>query len=269
MQSLIQARAFFETLLQQKEMLLSEVLTFFKRKNGSVDTAWADQFILRVHNGGALALVDSQGQVSAYSADALKTPEIYSLVLKNAAMLDEGRDGGYLALGMPDFPVEDNPPEIHCTLEYHSLLRVVGEKQGAERLAERVRAFTHFFAWQLSIKNLSVAASFFSRETLKQYDEFILAKKLQELEAVYGEFSYFDRVSVDTIYHGDGRNKKLFREMALPKSVNRDARRGESEFYLVAMHSPGGSMIDAVRIALDIIEEEGLLRILNIEWYVE
>lgn len=269
MQSLIQARAFFEVFLKQKEMPLSGVLMFFKRKNGSVDTALADQFILRIHNGGALALIDGDGNLSAYSADALKTPERYSLVLQNPGLLDEGCSGGYLALGVPDFPVEDSPPEFHCTLEYHSLLRVVGEKAGAERLVERIRAFTHLFAWQLSNKNLSVVASFFSEAPAKKYDEPLLAEKLQELEAIYGEFSYFDRVSVYTVYHGKDRNKKLFREMALPKGISRDARRGESEFYLVAMHTPGGSMLNAVRIALDIIEENGLLRIINVTWYVE
>lgn len=58
----------------------------------------------------------------------------------------------------------------------------------------------------------------------------LLRAGLEELESLYGNISHFDQVSLHTIYHGKGRNKKLFREMSLPKGMDRDSRRGESGF---------------------------------------
>jgi hypothetical protein len=35
------------------------------------------------------------------------------------------------------------------------------------------------------------------------------------------------------------------------------------------MHTPSGSMINAVRVSLGVIEEEGLLKIASIDWHME
>lgn len=269
MQSVIKPRAFFEALLAQKKMPLTDALAFFVKKNGKPDIAWAYQFMLQIHNGDVLGVIDNNGVDFVFSEQYLAQPDHYSLIIKDSAALDSRVIGGYLALADAAFPVEDIPPEHHCALQFFPLFRIVGESAGAESLAERVRAFTHFFAYQVSTRKLSIAASLFSSTISTRNTESALQDQLAELESVYGELSYFDRVTLHTIYHGKGRNKKLFREMALPKGVDRDARRGESEFYLVGMHTPSGAMIHAARVSLGIVEEGGLLKIAEINWYIE
>lgn len=269
MRSVVQPRIFFEALITRKKIPLIEVLKFFTKKNGNSDLEWASQFIYSIHQGGALILEDAAGQQRPFSSELLSEADKYILVLKDIGVLDSYTSSGYLALADLNFPVEDTPPEHHCALQFHALFRVVGEKEGAEREAEKIRAFTHFFAYQLATKDLDKAAHFFSSLIGDKNTAPLLLAKLESVESIYGEISYFDQVSLDTVYYGKGRNKKLFREMSLPKGVDRDMRRGESEFYLVGMHTPSGSMLNAVRVALGVIEEEGVLKIANIDWHME
>lgn len=269
MRSDLKPRAFFEELLTRKKMPLSEALTFFVKKNGTPDIKSASQFILEIHGGDALCLIDQNGHELAFSESRLQNAEQYMLTIKDMAALDSHVQSGYLIFADLGFQVEEIPPESYCALQFASTLRIVGDKLGAESLVERVRAFTHFFAHQLAIKHIADAAKFFSSAIAELNNEARLSEKIIDLEAIYGELSLFDRVTVHTVYHSKGRDKKLFREMNLPKGVQRDLRRGESEFFLVGMHTPSGSMIHAVRISLGIIEENGLLKIASITWYKE
>lgn len=269
MRSIMKPREFYDELLVRRSMPLPEVLTYFHKKNGKPDLDWASQFIYSIHQGGALILEDGAGQQHAFSSEHLSEAEKYTLVLKDIAVLDSFTSSGYLALADLNFPVEESPPEIHCVLQFHPLFRVVGEREGALNLAEKVRAFTHFFAYQLATKNVAKAATFFSSSISDKNSVPLLRAKLEELESLYGKISHFDQVSLHTIYHGKGRDKKLFREMSLPKGMSRDSRRGESEFCLVGMHTPSGAMMSGVRVSLGIVEEDGLLKIADINWYVE
>lgn len=262
-------RAFFEALMIQREMKLTQVLEYFLKDNGQPDFAWACRCILEIHGGEALRVVDNDGNESSFVEECLAQPDTYTLMVKDIAALDSRVRSGYLVVADLRYPQDDAPPEYYCNLVFHETLRVVGEKAGAASLAERVRAFTHYFAYQLATKNLSSAESLFSSFISDEYSAFTLEEKLRELESRYGEISYFDRVTLFTVYHGKGRNKKLFREMNLPKGVDRDLRRGEAEFYLVGRHTPSGIMINAGRVVLGIIEEQGLLKIVDIAWYVE
>jgi hypothetical protein len=271
MRSIVKPRAFFEALIVRKKMPLDEALNFFINKNGKPDYAWASQFILQIHGGDALCLMNADGDEQPFSEERLHDAQPYTLAIKDMAALDSHvyAVGSYLIFADLGFSVEEIPPESYCALQFSPMLRIVGDKLGTESLVERVRAFTHFFAYQLSTKKMDSAASFFCSAISNQNTEAILSEKLSELEAIYGELSFFDRVTLHTVYHGKGRDKKLFREMILPKGINRDHRRGESEFHLVGMHTPSGGMIHAVRISLGIIEEKGLLKIATIAWIME
>ncbi len=269
MRSDVNPRAFFDELMAKREIKLAKALGYFLKKNGKPDLAWACQCILDVHGGEALLVVDQNGNELPFIEDFLAQPDAYTLIVKDMAVLDSRVRSGYLVLADLRFPLDDAPPEHYCNLEFHETLRVVGEKAGAAPLVERVRAFTHFFAYQLATKNLSKAATLFSSFISDKYSASSLAVTLGELESEYGELSYFDRVTVYTVYHGKERNKKIFREMTLPKGVDRDLRRGESEFWLVGKHTPSGIMINAARVALGIIEEQGVLKVIDIAWYAE
>nr|WP_315482157.1 hypothetical protein [uncultured Undibacterium sp.] len=269
MRSDLKPRAFFAELLTRKKIPLPEVLTFFINKNGKHDSKWASQFILEIHGGDALCLIDQNGNELSFSESCFQNAEQYTLAIKDMAALDSHVQSGYLIFADLGLSVEEIPPESYCALQFSPMLRIVGDKVGAESLVERIRAFTHFFAHQLSIKRIAVAANFLSSAIVEINNEAQLSEKIGKLEAIYGELSFFDRVTVNTVYHGKGRDKKLFREMDLPKGMRRDLRRGESEFHLVGMHTPSGSMIHAVRISLGIIEENGLLKIASIAWHKE
>lgn len=269
MRSIVKPREFYDQLLVRRSMPLPEVLTYFHKKNGKPDLEWVSQFIYSIHQGGALILEDGAGKQYEFSSEHLSEAEKYTLVLKDVGMLDSFTSGGYLALADLSFSVEESPPEIHCALQFHPLFRVVGEREGALNLAEKVRAFTQFFAFQLATGNVTKAAAFFSSSISDKNSVPLLRARLEGLESLYGNISHFDQVSLHTIYHGKGRNKKLFREMALPKGMDRDSRRGESEFWLVGMHTPSGAMMSGVRVSLGIVEEGGLLKIADINWYVE
>lgn len=269
MRSVVKPRECYEALLVRRSMPLAEVLTYFQKKNGKPDLEWASQFLYLIHQGGALVVEDAVGQQHPFASECLSEAENYSLVLNDVAVLDSYVPNGYLALAELSFPVESTPPEVYCALQYHSVFRVVGVRDGAADLAEKIRAFTQYFAYQMSTGNATKAAGFFSSLISDKNTAPLLQERLSEFEAGYGAISHFDQITIHTVYNGKGRNKKLFREMALPKGADRDQRRGESEFLLVGMHTPSGAMLSSVRLSLGVIEELGVLKIANINWHFE
>lgn len=125
-------------------------------------------------------------------------------------------------------------------------------------LAERVRAFTHYFAFNLVTRNAAKLEVLFSSKVRDTQSVEAIYAKIAKLENQHGvPYEHFDHVEVIAVYNGKHGDTKVSEQMTLPRGVDRAARRGESSFQLISVHTPNGVAVHDYTVYLAIIEEEG------------
>lgn len=98
-------------------------------------------------------------------------------------------------------------------VKYDFGMPIIGDLKGSMTLAERVRAFTHYFAFNLVTRNTEKLEALFSS---KIHDS-------QSAEAIYARIAKLERKDGVPFGHFDHVRSSLFTtaNMATPKSVSK------------------------------------------------
>jgi hypothetical protein len=163
----------------------------------------------------------------------------------------------------------DELEEHYCWagVRARDILRIIGDQDEATLLAERIRAFTHYLAFNLVVRNDHKVDVLFSDKVAEKQSAAGIRSQIAALEKEYGKFDHFDHVKVITVYNGEHRDTKTSEDLPLPRGVDRAARRGRSTFNLISVHTPNGVAIHEYIVDLSIIEEHGLFRVSGSRMY--
>ncbi len=264
----IRHRQLLAMLVNNTSVPLTEVIDCFADSKGRADLAAVDEALQFLDVGDSYYLFKKGSTEPLYLSDELlENPEDYSVVLTGLEGLEINMSEDFENLLDDSELSEDGPNEFYAEIKDREGLRIIGEPDGATNLAERIRAFTHYFGFHLAARKFDVVESLLSDHIRETHSAAELEAKMVSLEKQYGPFDYFDHVELITLYNGENADHKTDNEMKLPQGASRQARRGEARFRLVAMHTPNGIMLHDYTVYLAIIEEAGRFKVCDIRWY--
>ncbi|MEC5386594.1 hypothetical protein VVD49_12730 [Uliginosibacterium sp. H3] len=254
-----------DQLIARKNLPFEEVLAMFAGKGGKFNQGAVMERLNFLWNKNLFVLLDATGQEVSWNDDApYRTPADYTLRFVHIAGKEEVIAGMSAdRLDLQDIQ-EVVPGYVWAGVQRRQELRIVGEQKTATLLAERLRAFTHQFAFHLVTRQHAQIAGLFSPHALKGQTLDTLLTRIANLEKEYGSFDYFDRVQVNQVLNGDTSAVKDSDgnvRMDIPKAIPREAIRGWSEFQMISVRTPHGLAIHEITVSLKIVEEDGYFRI--------
>ena len=255
---------FLDLLAREKTLAFEDVLQVFVNKNGKytesavkevLNFLWIEDLFSIVHR--------ESGKVIWIKDEMFQEPQDYLIRF-------DGFGGKDSALSSERAGEIDKTDIEKLARHYHwvgakqrEIIRIIGDLKGSMVMAERVRAFTHYFAFNLMTRNSEKLEAMFSSKIRDSQNAEAIYTKIGNLEKQHGvPYEYFDHVEIIAVYNGKHGNAKVSEQMTLPPGVDRAARRGESCFKLVSVHTPNGVAVHDYIIYLAIIEEEdGLFKV--------
>ncbi|MEC5400056.1 hypothetical protein [Uliginosibacterium sp. H1] len=260
-------RPLLDALIERRTLPFDEVLAIFAGKGGKVSQGAVMERLNFLWNEYLFALIGPDGAEASWNEDApFKAPAGYTLRFLGIAA-KEGVIAGTVADRIDEQDIQEVVPGyVWVGLKRRNDLRIVGEQAGATLLAERLRAFTHQFAFDLVTGQHVRIAGLFSARAVKGQTLDTLLTRIANLEKEYGRFDYFDRVQVIQVINGDSSAVKDSDgnvRMDIPKSVPREAIRGWTEYELISVRTPHGLPVHEMTGTLKIIEEDGFFRIVD------
>lgn len=262
-----ETKRLLELLIARKTLPFQEALDILANKNGKLNLPAVMERINWLWVEDCFTLVNKQGEEVSWNEDApYQSPADYTLHFKSIA----GKDhmNARMFCGHPDKNdvSEVSPGYVWATVQYRDQLRIMGEQEGAVELAERIRAFTHQFAFLLVTGQHEKLAGLFSSRAEKGLDA--LLTRIANIEKEYGAFDYFDHVEVFQVFNGDFAKAKSISHMELPKTIKRNEQRGQATFQIISARTPNGMYVHDYTVRLDVIEEEyGFLKVAVAEVY--
>lgn len=261
-----QHKAFLEKLYVEQSMPLAEAVRLFSSgKAPSFDEFSQAINFLWVEDLFSIRKKDSSDEVWLDKA-MLKQPDDYVIALKSIAGKDRNIAEGYKSRILDNEVNVFSDKLCWASLKPKGHLKIVGDRDGATNLAERIRAFTQYFACTLLARDFSRVSGFVSAAVAEQYPAEMLEQAMAHHESDYGRFEFFDHVRVECVYSGDQANVQINDQMKLPKGIATSQRRGEASFKLVSACSPNGIAIHSVSVVLAIVEENERLKVCDIRW---
>lgn len=256
-----------DSLIERKNLPFNEVLLIFADQGGKFRPGAVRERLHFLWNRDLFVLLDQIGEPASWDDDVpFQSPEGYTLRFLGIA----GREEVYSEASADILDLNDVqqivPGYVWVGLKRRSELRIVGEQATATLLAERLRAFTHQFAFHLVTGQHGQLIPLFSLKAVKGQTLETLLTRIRNLEAEYGPLDYFDHVQVIQVLNGDTSMMKdgdgNFR-MDIPKSIPLEAIRGWTQFKLISVRTPHGVAVHDVSVMLKIVEEEGFFRIVD------
>lgn len=254
-----------DRLIERKNLPFDEVLAIFAGKGGKVKQGAVQERLSFLWNNGMFVLLDQAGAEASWNEDAaFQSPAAYTLRFVGIAGREEVNAGNFADIIDAQDVQEIVPGYVWVGLQRRRELRIVGEQATATLLAERLRAFTHQFAFHLVTGQHERIAALFSPHAAKGQTLDTLLTRIRNLETEYGPFDYFDHVQVIQVLNGDTSMVKDSDgnvRMDIPKSIPRAAVRGWSEFQIISVRTPHGMYLYEMTVTLKIVEEDGFFRI--------
>lgn len=259
------AKRFLERLELLKEVPFAEVLALFADKRGKTRRDSASALLNHLWVEDLFVLVDQDGASVSWNDDQpWARPDLHTLRFVGFAGKDANLASQRSDRIDPSDLNEIVPGYVWAGLIRRDSLRIVGDPAGATGMAERLRAFTHRFALELVAGRHEALAGRFSLRAAKGQTLSTMLERIANIEAEYGPFEWFDHVSVVKVFVGDVSGVgEAIAHMDLPKGVRRDEQRGQTEFTIASVTTPDGGTIYEYSIQLDVIEEEGRLRVID------
>lgn len=255
---------FLDLLAQEKTLDFADVLQVFVNKNGKYTQSAVNEVLNFLWNEDLYSVVHrASGKETWLDDEMYRTPEDYQIRFNGFSGKDCLYSESY-AGEVDKTDVEKLARHYHWVgAKQREVIRVIGDLKGSMIMAERVRAFTHYFAFNLITRNLEKLEAMFSSKVRDSQNAEAIYAKINNLENQHGvAYEYFDHVEVIAVYNGKHGDAKVSEQMPLPPGVDRSARRGESAFKLVSVHTPNGVAVHDYIIYLAIIEEEdGLFKV--------
>lgn len=268
-------KRFLELLISRKTLTFDEALAVFANKNGKINR----EAVIAVLNGlwieDTFTLLNQAGEeVSWMDGEPFDSPSEYTLRFNGIAGKENKFAGRFCDRIDPSGITEIAPGYVWATMKRQEPLRIVGEcktgyvgEETAALLAERIRTFTHQFAFHLVTGHYDRIAGLFSPRAAKGQTLETLLTRIRNLEKEFGPFDYFDHVEVVAVYNGDVADIESSAHMKLPKGIHRNEQRGQSRFQIISVCTPNGMFVHEYTVSLDIIEEDGFFRICDASAY--
>lgn len=264
-------KQFLQLLIERKKIPFTEVLDFFSNSRGHwrQDTVVSALRHLWVVDLFCFKKKDCEIEFWGNEDAFFKTPEDCYIELISFVGKDKLISGDYEGEFARKGGISKAGKHYYWTyIQQREEIRVVGETEKATNLIERIQAFTHYFAFNLVSRKLDKVETLFSKDIRNKYTSKMLEELLTKQETTYGTFDFFDHVEVFGVFNGENSDKSESEvPMRPPKGVSKKDRRGKSSFQLVSVYTPNGITINGYYIDLNIIEEDGLLKICHIRWH--
>lgn len=250
-------------LVAEGEMPLSAVFAIFGDPKGRIRRDALEPTLLQLQLGELFTLLDAEGGEIWWEDEVFERPEDYRIRFNGIA----GRES-LIAKEFCDRIDAERitgiaPGYVWAEMRRREPLRIVGEQEGAAVLAERIRAFTHQFAFHLVTGQHDRIRGLFSNRAAKGQTLDTLLTRIANLEKEFGPFDYFDHVEVIAVYNGDVASVDASAQMKLPKGVHRNEQRGDARFQIISVRTPNGMSVNEYTVSLAIIEEAGFFRIVD------
>ena len=132
-----------------------------------------------------------------------------------------------------------------ASVEARNFVKIVGDPGMAMPMVERIRAFTHRFAWLLACRRFEAAAGLISGSIRETWTAEGLRLKIESLEKDYGEFECFDRIEVEGGNAGAKPGVNSFNRRSCPRasSARSAAAKGDSNWYRSARRTGWPSIV--------------------------
>ncbi len=260
-----ETKKLMDVLIERKSLPFDEVLAIFAGKNGKLNQGAVMERLNFLWTENLFVLLDQHGAEVSWNEDApFQSSAAYTLRFVGI----EGREN-HSARNFADKIDEEDiqeivPGYVWAGLKRRNALRIVGDPSTATLLAERLRAFTHQFAFHLMALQPERIAGMFATKAKNGQTLQTLLTRINNLEAEYGPFDYFDHVQVVQVLNGDTSMVKDSDgnvRMDIPKSIPRESIRGWTEFQIVSVRTPHGMYVHEMTVSLKVVEEDGFFRI--------
>jgi len=260
-------KRFLELLIAERELSLPSVFAIFADRKGQINRRAAEAALLHLQTGELFTLLDTEGRETWWEDPVFERPDEFRLRFNGIDGIENLMAERFNDLIDAERITEIAPGYVWATMRRPEPLRIVGEQEGAAELAERIRAFTHQFAFDLVTGQHDRIRGLFSTRAAKGQTLETLLTRIANLEKEFGPFDYFDHVEVIAVYNGDVAGIDASAHMKLPKGVHRNEQRGDARFQIISVRTPNGMFINEYTVSLAIIEEDGLFRIVDASAY--
>lgn len=260
-------KAFLDRLVAEREIPLSVVFAIFSGPKGRIRRDALEPTLLQLQLGELFALLDADDKEVWWEDPVFERPGDYRVRFNGIAGRESLIAREYCDRVDSERVTVIAPDYIWAEMRRPEPLRIVGEQNGASVLAERIRAFTHQFAFHLVTGQRDRIHGMFSTRAAKGQTLDTLLTRIANLEKEFGPFDYFDHVEVIAVYNGDIAAVDASAHMKLPKGVHRNEQRGDARFQIISVRTPNGMFINEYTVSLAIIEEDGLFRIVDASAY--
>lgn len=267
-------KRFLELLISQRDVSLEDALKIFADRKGQIKRDAAETTLRFLQSPDLFSLVDAEGRSVYWSKPVFDFPGNYRIRFNGIAGKENNLAGRFCDRIDPSGIEEIAPGYVWATMKRQEPLRIIGEcktgyvgEETAALLAERIRAFTHQFAFHLVTGHYDRIAGLFSSRAAKGQTLETLLTRIRNLEKEFGPFDYFDHVEVVAVYNGDVAGIHPSAHMKLPKGIHRNEQRGLSRFQIISVCTPNGMFVHEYTVSLYIIEEDGFFRICDASAY--
>lgn len=254
---------FLDLLIAERELPLTGVIAIFADPKGRIRRDALESTLLHLQTGDLFALLDPQGQEVWWEDAVFEHPDRYRVRFKGLTGAENLMAGRFCDQPDPQAITTIAPGYVWASVRRPEPLRIVGAQDGATLLAERIRAFTHQFAFHLVSGQHERIAGLYSARAAKGQTLATLLTRIGSLEREFGRFDYFDHVEVIAVYNGDVAGVDASAHMRLPKGVQRNEQRGDARFQIVSVRTPNGMFVNEYTVQISIIEEDELFRIVD------
>lgn len=256
-------KIFLVRLIAERSLPFEEVIGIFADAKGRISRSKLEAVLTTLWVEDTFVLIDRDGREASWKQDAVyDSPADYVIKFQSI----DGKENS-LAARFQDRIDEQDVTEIepgYCWagVKRREPLRIYGRPADAMLLAERIRAFTHYFAFHLVSRNYAKIEELFSNDPRRGhiFDDF--ANRVANVEKEYGPFEHFDHVEVMSVNTGDTADSGGSEAMKLPAGVERGQRSGEATFQIISVYTPNGMFVNEYTVQLQIIvEEDGFFRV--------
>jgi hypothetical protein len=262
-----ESKQFLTLLMEKRTLTFQEAIAVFADKRGKVNRDNVTQVLSMLGIENTFSVLDQNGDEVWIDDAMFDASEAYTLRFNGIDGFETNYARRFSDVIDGDKVCEIAPGCVWATMQRREPLRIVGDRQGAAELAERIRAFTHQFAFHLVAGRHEPIAGLFSTRAAKGQTLDTLLTRIANLEREFGPFDYFDHIEVVSVFNGDVAHLDASAHMKLPKGVHRNEQRGSSGFQIISVRTPNGMFVHEYTVSLSIIEEDGFFRICDARAY--
>lgn len=267
MNSPLKQKYFLACLLAEKKLPFSRVIELLGDGKGKKMQAVVSEALNFLWNENLFSIKTHKSDEEMWIGDELfSDPDSYYLEYNSF----EGRDN----VGAREYTGSICEDDIHRRSEQHrwagikqrEWLTIIGDMESSTLLAEKIRAFTQYFAFCLTSRAYEKAEQFMSAVIRQDFLADMLEKKLERIDAEYGTVDFFDHVNVISVYNGQQAHININDQLKLPSGVSQEQRRGKASFKLISVYTPTGVAIHTNTLTLGVIDENGFFKISSLDW---